>query len=100
MLTGDNYTVWAIKVEANLDAQGVWVAVVPADSTVVVDPKKNKMARAYLLGALVEDILLQVSSKNGRRRRRRCGRASRRGSSVRIASGWLGCPHSAATSIG
>jgi hypothetical protein len=27
------------------------VAVVPADSTVVVDPKKNKMARAYLLPA-------------------------------------------------
>ena len=63
MLTGDNYTVWAIKVEANLDAQGVWEAVVPADATTVVDPKKNKMARAYLLGALAEDILLQVSSK-------------------------------------
>ena len=30
MLTGDNYTVWAIKVEASLDAQGVWEAVVPA----------------------------------------------------------------------
>jgi hypothetical protein len=63
MLTDDNYTVWAIKVEANLDPQGIWEAVVPADSTAAVDPKKNKMARAYLLGALVEDILLQVSSK-------------------------------------
>ena len=52
MLTGDNYTVWAIKIEANLDAQGIWEAVVPADSTVEVDPKKV-------------------------RRRRRCGRASR-----------------------
>ncbi|KAK1680095.1 hypothetical protein QYE76_040943 [Lolium multiflorum] len=29
----------------------------------VVDPEKNKRARAYLLGALSEDILLQVSSK-------------------------------------
>ncbi|CAM0873262.1 unnamed protein product [Alopecurus aequalis] len=62
MLTGDNYTVWSIKVEANLDAQGVWEAVVPADSTAAVDPKKNKTARAYLLGALAEDILLQGSS--------------------------------------
>ena len=44
MLTGDNYTVWAIKIEANLDAQGVWEAVVPADSTAAVDPKKNKTA--------------------------------------------------------
>uniref|UniRef100_A0ACD5WWX3 Uncharacterized protein n=1 Tax=Avena sativa TaxID=4498 RepID=A0ACD5WWX3_AVESA len=55
--------VWAIKVEANLDAQGLREAVVPADSTTVVDPKKNKTARAYLLGALAEDILLQMSSK-------------------------------------
>jgi hypothetical protein len=63
ILTRDNYTVWAIKVEANLDVQGVWEAVVPEDSTVAVDPEKNKRARAYLLGALSEDILLQVSSK-------------------------------------
>ncbi|CAM0955068.1 unnamed protein product [Alopecurus aequalis] len=63
MLTGDNYTVWAFKVEANLDAQGLWEAVAPADATAAVDAKKNKTARAYLLGALAEDILLQVSSK-------------------------------------
>uniref|UniRef100_A0A8I7BB04 CCHC-type domain-containing protein n=1 Tax=Hordeum vulgare subsp. vulgare TaxID=112509 RepID=A0A8I7BB04_HORVV len=64
MLTGDNYTVWAIKVEANLDAQGLWEAVVPAeDSAAAVIAKKDKPARAYLLGALSEDILLQVSSK-------------------------------------
>ncbi|KAK1680097.1 hypothetical protein QYE76_040945 [Lolium multiflorum] len=37
MLTRDNYTVWAIKVEANLDVQGVWEAVVPADPAAVVD---------------------------------------------------------------
>ena len=64
MLTGDNYTVWAIKVEANLDAQGLWVAVVPAeDAAVAIIAKKDKPARAYLLGALAEDILLQVSAK-------------------------------------
>ena len=59
MLTGDNYTVWAIKVEANLDAQGLWEAVVLAeDAAAAIIAKKHKPARAYLLGALAEDILL------------------------------------------
>ena len=62
MLTPANYTVWAIKVEAILDAQGVWEAVSPGDG-VEVDETKNKMARAQLLGALSEDILMQVSTK-------------------------------------
>uniref|UniRef100_A0ACD5Y2N3 Uncharacterized protein n=1 Tax=Avena sativa TaxID=4498 RepID=A0ACD5Y2N3_AVESA len=64
VLTGDNYTIWAIKVEANLDAQGLWEAVVPAeDAAAAVIAKKDKPARAYLFGGLSEDILLQVSSK-------------------------------------
>ena len=62
MLTPTNYTVWAIKAEAILDAAGVWEAVSPADG-VAVDATKNKMARAHLLGALSEDILMQVSMK-------------------------------------
>ena len=62
MLTPANYTVWAIKVEAILDGQGVWEAVSPGDG-VEVDEAKNKMARARLLGALSEDILMQVSTK-------------------------------------
>ena len=62
MLTPANYTVWAIKVEAILDAQGVWEAVSPEEGT-TVDEKKNKTARAQLLGALSEDILMQVSTK-------------------------------------
>ncbi|KAE8782460.1 retrotransposon protein [Hordeum vulgare] len=64
MLTDDNYTVWAIKVEANLGAQGMWEAVVPMeDSAATIIAKKDKPARAYLLGGLSEDILLQVSLK-------------------------------------
>ena len=64
MLTGDNYTVWAIKVEANLDAQGLWEAVILAeDAAAAIITKKDKPARAYLLRALSEDILLQLSSK-------------------------------------
>ncbi|CAM0911384.1 unnamed protein product [Alopecurus aequalis] len=62
VLTPENYTVWAIKVEAILDAQGVWEAVVPEPGA-TVDEKKNKAARAQLLSALSEDIVLQVSSK-------------------------------------
>ncbi|XBJ28326.1 hypothetical protein VPH35_005450 [Triticum aestivum] len=64
LLTGDNYTAWAIKVEANLDAAGLWEAVVvPKDAAAAVIAKKDKPARAYLLGALAEDMLLQVAAK-------------------------------------
>ena len=48
--------------EANLQVQGLWDAVALAD-VAAVDAKKSKTARVYLLGALAEDILLQVSSK-------------------------------------
>jgi hypothetical protein len=62
-LTSANYTVWVIKVEAILDAQGVWEAVSRADGTTTVNEKKNETARVQLLGALWEDILMQVSTK-------------------------------------
>ncbi|KAE8767687.1 retrotransposon protein [Hordeum vulgare] len=64
MLTGENYTTWPIKVEADLDAAGLWEAVVPpeeAASAVIV--KKDKPARAYLLRALSDDLLLHVAAK-------------------------------------
>ncbi|VAI10853.1 unnamed protein product [Triticum turgidum subsp. durum] len=64
LLTGDNYTAWSIKVEANLDAAWLWEAVVvPEDAAVAVIAKKDKPAHAYLLGTLAEDLLLQVASK-------------------------------------
>ncbi|KAE8773731.1 retrotransposon protein [Hordeum vulgare] len=54
----------AIKVEANLDAAGLWEAVVPPeDAAATVIVKKDKPARAYLLSALAEDLLLEVSPK-------------------------------------
>ena len=62
VLTPDNYTVWAIKAEAILDAQNLWEAVSPA-SGAAVDTGKNKTARAVLFGALSEDLLMQVSTK-------------------------------------
>ena len=56
------YTAWAIKMEAILDAQGLWEVVSPS-SGVEVDARKSKTARAHLLQALPEDILMQVSTK-------------------------------------
>ncbi|KAK8686368.1 hypothetical protein V6N13_125393 [Hibiscus sabdariffa] len=62
MLTPLNYTVWAIKTEAILDAQGVWEAVEPAEGA-QVDAKKDKKARAYILQCIPEDIILQIAKK-------------------------------------
>ncbi|KAK9076273.1 hypothetical protein SSX86_004606 [Deinandra increscens subsp. villosa] len=61
-LTASNYTTWAIKMEAILDAQGVWEAIEPS-AGVAVDEKKSKMARAYIFQAIPEEILLQVAKK-------------------------------------
>ncbi|XP_042451831.1 uncharacterized protein LOC122036548 [Zingiber officinale] len=62
MLSPHNYTVWAIKTEAILDAQGVWEAVEPVEGA-QVDAKKDKKARAYILQCVPEDILLQIATK-------------------------------------
>jgi hypothetical protein len=56
------YTGSTIKVQAILDAQGLWEVVAPANGA-DVDERRNKMARAQLLQALPEDILMQVSTK-------------------------------------
>ncbi|XP_073355026.1 uncharacterized protein [Aegilops tauschii subsp. strangulata] len=61
MLTADNYTVWAFKAQTILDVHTVWEAVAPGDAA--VNARKDKMARALLLGALPEDVLLLVSTK-------------------------------------
>uniref|UniRef100_A0A8R7Q765 DUF4219 domain-containing protein n=1 Tax=Triticum urartu TaxID=4572 RepID=A0A8R7Q765_TRIUA len=43
VLTGENYTTWAIKVEADLDAARLWEAVVPPeDAASAVIAKKDK----------------------------------------------------------
>ena len=48
----------------NLDAAGLWEAVVvPEDAAAAVIAKKDKPARAYLLSALAENLLLQVALK-------------------------------------
>jgi hypothetical protein len=62
VLSPASYTAWAIKVESILDAQGLWEAVSPPDDG-KVNAVKNKTARAQLLQALPDDILMQVSTK-------------------------------------
>ena len=62
VLTPAGYTAWSIKMEAILDAQGLWEVVSPS-SGAEVDARKSKRARAHLLQALPEDILMQVSTK-------------------------------------
>ncbi|KAI3802277.1 hypothetical protein L1987_30407 [Smallanthus sonchifolius] len=61
-LTPTNYTTWAIKMEAVMDAQGLWESVEP-QAGVVEDEKKNKTARAFIFQAIPEDVLLQVAKK-------------------------------------
>ncbi|KAE8799034.1 retrotransposon protein [Hordeum vulgare] len=64
LLTGENYTTWVIKVEADLDAAGLWEAVVPSEEAAsAVIAKKDKPTRAYLLRVLSDDLLLQVGAK-------------------------------------
>uniref|UniRef100_A0A452XFN2 DUF4219 domain-containing protein n=2 Tax=Aegilops tauschii subsp. strangulata TaxID=200361 RepID=A0A452XFN2_AEGTS len=62
MLTPDNYTVWAIKAQAILDAHNLWEAVAPVGDA-AVNGKKCKTARAMILSGLPEDVLLQVATK-------------------------------------
>ncbi|KAJ0579462.1 putative RNA-directed DNA polymerase [Helianthus annuus] len=61
-LTSSNYTTWAIKMEAIMDAQGLWESIEP-QAGVVVDEKKSKTARAFIFQAIPEEILLQVAKK-------------------------------------
>uniref|UniRef100_A0A8R7VJU1 CCHC-type domain-containing protein n=1 Tax=Triticum urartu TaxID=4572 RepID=A0A8R7VJU1_TRIUA len=61
MVIADNYKVWAIKAQAILEVHTVWEAVAPGDAA--VNARKDKTARALLLGALPENVLLQVSTK-------------------------------------
>ncbi|KAD3066473.1 hypothetical protein E3N88_34353 [Mikania micrantha] len=62
MLTSTNYTTWAIKMEAVMDAQGLWDAVEPPLG-IAIDEKKSKLARAFIFQAIPEEILLQVAKK-------------------------------------
>ncbi|XP_076915693.1 uncharacterized protein LOC143575129 [Bidens hawaiensis] len=61
-LNANNYTTWSIKMEAVMDAHGLWDSVDPQAGT-VIDEKRNKTARAFIFQAIPEDVLLQVAKK-------------------------------------
>ncbi|BAF25780.1 Os09g0551200 [Oryza sativa Japonica Group] len=62
MLTSTNYSTWAIKMEANMEAQGIWDAIESAADD-VVEKKKDKMALACLFGAVPDEVLQQIANK-------------------------------------
>ena len=60
LLTKSNYSVWALKMRVNLQAQGVWEAVILDE----VDERKDRMALAAIYQAHPEDVLLMVAEKD------------------------------------
>ncbi|XP_020573667.1 uncharacterized protein LOC110020042 [Phalaenopsis equestris] len=60
LLTKSNYSVWALKMRVNLQAQGVWEAVEQDE----VEERKDRMALAVIYQALPEDVLLMVAEKD------------------------------------
>ncbi|KAD6454733.1 hypothetical protein E3N88_09439 [Mikania micrantha] len=62
ILTSTNYNTWAIKMEAIMDAQGLWDAIKPPTG-VVVEEKKIKQARAFIFQAIPKEILAQAAKK-------------------------------------
>ena len=61
-LNMSNNTSWAIRVQAIMEDQGIWAAVRPA-AEVAVDLKQHRKAKAHLLQALPEELLMQVAKK-------------------------------------
>ncbi|KAJ0897794.1 putative RNA-directed DNA polymerase [Helianthus annuus] len=62
VLTPTNYPVWAVKVKAIMDANGVWETVEPRALGAEPDEKKAKQALAFLFQAIPEEMVLQMAS--------------------------------------
>ncbi|KAJ0908882.1 putative RNA-directed DNA polymerase [Helianthus annuus] len=62
VLTQTNYPVWAVKVKAIMDANGVWETVEPRALGAEPDEKKAKQALAFLFQAIPEEMVLQMAS--------------------------------------
>nr|GEY99855.1 zinc finger, CCHC-type [Tanacetum cinerariifolium] len=59
MLKPMNYSLWAIRIEIILKANGLWETIEPNEKT-QADNRKDKTAIAFLYQALPEDQLLQI----------------------------------------
>ena len=55
-----NYSLWAIRMQIILEANGLWETIEPLETT-QSDKKKEKTAIAYLYQSLPEEQLLQIT---------------------------------------
>ncbi|KAJ0600232.1 putative RNA-directed DNA polymerase [Helianthus annuus] len=62
ILTPTNYNTWSIKMEAIMDAHGLWEAIEPP-AGVAVDEKKSKQARAFIFQSIPDEVLSQAAKK-------------------------------------
>nr|GEX15469.1 putative zinc finger, CCHC-type [Tanacetum cinerariifolium] len=60
MLKPSNYSLWAIRMQIILEANGLWEMIKPNERT-QADNKKDKTAIAFLYQALPEEQLLQIT---------------------------------------
>nr|GEV06681.1 bifunctional riboflavin kinase/FMN phosphatase-like [Tanacetum cinerariifolium] len=60
MLKPSNYSLWAIRMQIILEANGLWEMIEPLETT-QADNKKDKTAIAFLYQALPEEQLLQIT---------------------------------------
>ncbi|GJR07948.1 zinc finger, CCHC-type containing protein [Tanacetum coccineum] len=60
MLKPSNYSLWAIRMQIILEANGLWEMIEPLKTT-QADNKKDKTAIAFLYQALPEEQLLQIT---------------------------------------
>ncbi|GJW58562.1 zinc finger, CCHC-type containing protein [Tanacetum coccineum] len=60
MLKPSNYSLWAIRMQIILEANGLWEMIEPNEKT-QADNKKDKTAIAFLYQALPEEQLLQIT---------------------------------------
>lgn len=63
MLTRENYTAWALKMRAYMQAHGVWEAIEPKDPKTVLEDRTDKIALAAIYQCVPEDILLSIADK-------------------------------------
>nr|ADB85284.1 putative retrotransposon protein [Phyllostachys edulis] len=63
VLTTDNYLVWAMKMKANMRAQGVWGVVDPKAKDKEVDNKVDHTALAIIYQAVPDSMMRQLISK-------------------------------------
>ncbi|GJU47969.1 zinc finger, CCHC-type containing protein [Tanacetum coccineum] len=60
MLKPTNYSLWAIRMQIILEANGLWEMIEPSETT-KSDNKKDKTAIAFLFQSLPEEQLLQIT---------------------------------------